>query len=624
MFRRGLLTLAAALAIAAAPAEARRFTQIGAGTDLEARVIPALLFDASGFLWVGSREGLYRYDGYEARDFPTGVDGPSDNDVRCLFEGSDGTLWIGTNSGGLNRYDPASQAFATFRSDPADPTAIPDDSIYRVTEDSDGVLWVGTQRGLARMDPETGTFRTYRHDPADPASLSHNWAFALHVSADGALWAGTVGGGLNRFDAETGRFDRFDLAELTGGPASRNDVFVIEETKDGELWLGTRAGLVALDPATGTARPVPLEAEGNDSAVITAMTRDDDGRFWLATMLRGVLIVDPSSGTWTPAVELEPGAPGNVPAELLMSLALQHDHVYVGTWGSGLYRAPLADAPFSLLAQERAGAELLNEIVSAVLATAEAGRPWLGRFCGGPQRVDGDTGAVLSQPSVDGALRRLGVLDLARDESGKLYAAGTLGLFEFDAEGGERQLELRGREPEDSPGAGYVHAVLPGADGGLWVGVMGGGVFRRDGATGPFLRHGHDPARPSSLGGDFVTALAQAPRGRLWVGTRSNGLNLCRTDQWACQRFPGRGGERDLAHHHVTDIYRDRRDRYWVATDGGGIHRVLFGDDGEVTGFEHWGTADGLVDDGVMAIQEDLDESLWLSTRVGLSRINPT
>ncbi len=90
---------------------ARRFTELGVGRGLDARVVVTLLVDRNGLLWVGSREGLFRYDGYQASAFLPDPERPgqvSDIDIRALYEAADGGLWIATNTGGLNRRDPKS------------------------------------------------------------------------------------------------------------------------------------------------------------------------------------------------------------------------------------------------------------------------------------------------------------------------------------------------------------------------------------------------------------------------------------------------------------------------------------------------------------------------------------
>ena len=114
--------------------------------------------------------------------------------------------------------------------------------------------------------------------------------------------------------------------------------------------------------------------------------------------------------------------------------------------------------------------------------------------------------------------------------------------------------------------------------------------------------------------------------GILWVGTRSNGLNRCRIEDWSCQRLAG-GDEfaagRGLSHFYVTSLFRDREEQLWVGTGNGGLNQVLLGPGGAVTGFRYWTSEIGLLDDSIMSIEQDLDGSLWLSTRRGLSRLLP-
>ena len=158
----------------------------------------------------------------------------------------------------------------------------------------------------------------------------------------------------------------------------------------------------------------------------------------------------------------------------------------------------------------------------------------------------------------------------------------------------------------------------------MWVGIMGSGLHFRDAISGAFTVYRHDQPGPGSVSDDFITALLDEAPGYLWVGTRSNGLNLCNKKPWSCTHFTkAEFGDSALGHHHVTALYRDRRGRVWVGTDGGGLNQVMRDETGKITGFKRWGTEQGLLSDGIMAIEEDLDESLWLSTRQGLSRVNP-
>jgi ligand-binding sensor domain-containing protein/DNA-binding CsgD family transcriptional regulator len=625
--RRRLLRLLIVLLLLVfhATVTARTFTPVGAGKGLEAWIVTSMMFDQQGFLWVGSHEGLFRYDGHQAIAFQPELGNPdaiSAIDVRSLYEAADGSIWVGTHTGGLNRYDPASGTFAHFRHDAADPDSLPDDGIYSLSAGPGGDLWAGTLKGLSRFDRQTERFERFTHDPANPASLSHDQVVTLHLSAAGNLWVGTVGGGVNRWNPQRRDFSRFDLARLTAGTAKRNRVFALHEDDDGILWAGTEEGLVRLDPGTGQADSVGLVGQDGDLPFVTSMQIDPSKRLWLTTRGDGLFVVDCSSGQWS-IIQADAGlTTGAMPASGLNSLALGAEHVFIGTSGGGVYRTPLHETRFELMSTLNTPG-MTNNVISTVLATAEEGQLWLGSFGGGPQRADVGKRAVGIKPLRLHEMRNSDMLSVAGPVDGLMYAGTTKGLYEFTDDGA--QLALFAHEPgrPDGIAAGSVTALLPAAAGALWLGTSGGGLQYFEVAEQRFTSYRHQADRADSISGDFITALLDEPPGYLWVGTRSNGLNRCRIENWSCERFSGQpGGPGHLSHPRVNSFYRDRRGRVWVAT-GGGLNQVLQDEGGRVSGFRQWRAKDGLLHDAVLAIQEDLDESLWLSSSKGLSRLNP-
>ena len=622
-----LLTLSASLFASDADA-ARRFAEVGTGRGLDASVIPAMLVDRDGFLWVGSREGLFRYDGYQTVAFLPDPGEPghvSDVDVRSLFQADDGALWVATNTGGLNRRDPRTGTFTQFHHASGDPRSLSDESVYGVGQDAEGRLWVGTQKGLNRLDVDGRGFTRYFHQPEVPGTLAHDWVYTLHLGPSQQLWIGTVGGGINRWNGTTGSFEHFGLARLTGGSPAHDDVFALHEATDGHVWAGTRQGLVELDPVRHEAALFDMADANGVQPLVTALHADQAGRLWVATATHGVLVVDLAARRWAHAHPGTIGAPGNLPAQPQLSLASTGNTLFVGTWGSGVYRAPLAEPVFHLLAATADGRGLRNKNITAVLGSKVPGQPWVGSFGGGPQRVDVTTGAVFPTAGATAdPLRQTGVISLAVTNDGSHFAGATDGLLRFATDGRSLGTDRHSGNRPDGIGEGYVGALLPAGSAGLWVGVGGSGLFFRDSNSAAFHAYRHDAARRDSLSGDYITALAAGRDGRLWVGTRSNGLNLCRNKPWSCERFDGKGASLlDLGHHHVTALHRDPGGTLWVATDGGGALRVLERPDGHVTGFERWGTSRGLLNDGIMAIESDDDGSLWLSSRHGLSRLDP-
>jgi signal transduction histidine kinase/ligand-binding sensor domain-containing protein len=623
-----VIAAAALLVFAPDAAAERQFRKLGVGRGLDANVATSMLVDRNGLLWIASREGLFLYDGYLATPFRATPDQPggiSDIDIRSLFESSDGALWVSTNTGGLNRRDPVSGAFTQFHHDSANPRSLSAESVYGVAQDAAGNLWVATQNGLNRLDANGREFTRYFHDRNQPASLANNWIYPLHLGASGRLWIGTVGGGVDRWDEATGSFEHFSLSKLLDGPVEYDFTYALHEAADGRLWVGTRMGLVVLDPAARTATRVDLATVPKDDyPLVTALHADRKGQLWIATIEHGVLILDPGTGRSMRPHAGTLGEAGSLPDSEYLSIASTDNTVFIGSWGSGVYSAPIEEPQFWLLTPTVSGTGLQTGNVTAVLGDASAGKPWVGTFGGGTMRVDVLTGST-TPPGRDAqdALSGAGILSIASAEDGSFFAGSTDGLYRFAADGGSLGHDSYDADRRDGLGQGYVGALLPDAEG-LWVGTGGSGLFRRSVDGARFHAFRHDPAVRTSLSGDFITALAAGRAGRLWVGTRSDGLNLCVIEPWSCERFDGRTpGERNLANYHVTALHRDRDGALWVATDGGGVHRVNEDAQGRVTSIDRWDVARGLLDNGIMAVESDDDGSLWLSTRHGVSRLDP-
>jgi ligand-binding sensor domain-containing protein/DNA-binding CsgD family transcriptional regulator len=619
-----MMAVCAGLA-AATSLRAHSFTPVGVTNGLEARVVSSLEVDKDGFLWIGSREGLFRFDGYETLGFHPDPDNPSsisEDNVSVVFEDSHGVIWVGTDTGGLNRYNGTNGDFEHFRHDSADPATLIENGILDLSDGPDGGLWVATRSGLSRLDPGSGRFEHFRHHPAEAGSVSANWIQSLHHGVSGSLWVGTIGGGVNRWDPVTRSFLRFDLAALTGGEAESNDVFAMYEDPDGLLWIGTRVGLLVLDPAAATARDLQLDWNSQFLPLITSMIGDEGGRLWLGTLAHGVLIVDRRTGDWDASSGGPRGSADHLRDQPQTSLARSQDMVFVGTWGGGVYRTMGHSTGFDLLGEQ--GIEGLSEKnVTAVIAGGEPGRPWIGTQGAGPQRITIATRRMDGLGGLPDDIRQANVLTLARAPEGDYLAGTGIGLFRLSPSG--ELVDLIAHDPKnpDGIGEGAIRALLTDTGRGLWIGTEGSGLYLLESGSGGGLVRHHRGEAPDSISGDSVTALLTGRKGHIWVGTRADGLNHCTIEPWSCEQYSGRtestGG---LSHHYVTALFRGRDGHVWVAT-GKGLNRVLRDDAGQVSGFQHWDSGDGLLEDAIMAIQQDLDGSLWLSTRRGLTRFHP-
>ena len=223
--------------------------------DIVRLVIPG----RDGELWLGTNGGgICRFNPATGRFIrymhdPHNPHSLVHNEIRALFLDSDGTLWIGTQGGGLDRLDTGSLTgaavhFRPLRNDPAETNSITSDFIRFVHKDSEGFYWIGTQGGgLDRYDAAAGRFTHYRSTPGETGGLSSNYTFCIHEDRQGTLWIGTWGSGLIRFDRQAGAFTSYRAKDGLPGDA----IYGILEDREGRLWFSTNNGLGRFDPATG-------------------------------------------------------------------------------------------------------------------------------------------------------------------------------------------------------------------------------------------------------------------------------------------------------------------------------------------------------------------------------------
>jgi signal transduction histidine kinase/ligand-binding sensor domain-containing protein len=617
-----------ALLMAQGAGAERHFTELGAGRGLDARIITSLLVDRQGLLWVGSREGLYRYDGYQAEAFLPDPERPGrvgDLDIRSLYEARDGALWIGTNTNGVNRRDPRTGEFQQCRHDPADPRSLSHASVFAVAEDAEGNVWVATRRGLNRLDPDGRGFTRFLHEAGNPRSLSSNWTSALHLGSSGRFWIGTHGGGVSRWIADEGRFETFSLASLASRSAGLDRVFALHEAPDRRLWVATIEGLVVLDPDRRTAAVVQLADDAGVRVIVSAMHADRRDRLWVATFEHGLFVVDLTRGVATRVSQSVVGSAADKPQAAAISVTSTDRLLLVGTWGRGVYRAPLEETGFRFMSQGDGSGGLRYPNVTAVLPQPAAGRPWIGTFGSGPYRVDVEADEVIQAGvTKDDSNLGVNVTSLAMTSDGSMFAGASTGVYRFGADGRVFGLEAHAPDRQDWIGHGPVTALVPAGAADLWVGVLDGGLFLREAKSGRYRAHRHDPAVPDSLSSNYVMNVVGDEQGSLWVGTRDAGLNRCRIEPWSCERFDGQStGPDSLRGRNVTALRRDRDGGLWVTTNPGGLHRVHRDPGGRVVRFERWGSEHGLLSDSAMSVEADDDGTVWVSSPQGLSHLDP-
>lgn len=596
------------------------FRKLGIAAGLDVEVVSSVLVDRRGLLWIGSREGLFTYDGIRLKHFTPQIrdhNSLSDLDIRKLYQSPDGAIWIATNTGGLNRFDPNSQVFQRYQHDSDTPHSLSDDSVYDMLMGEDNTLWVATQQGLNQLNVRTAQFRRFVHSSTRADSLAHNYIYSMTRDRQGRLWLGTLGGGLSMKPENNDSFVNPDLAGQSGEDGYRY-IYAVLTAEDGGLWLGTRSGLIHYQPSSRVITPINLTHTASDKQpLVTSLLKDQQGNLLVGTMTRGVLRYRPKENQWQVLNDAPLGNGDHSPQVPILSMAQSQELLFVGTWGGGLYLTRLLSHPFRLYGSPGAAPVFRNINVTAL--KSYGAKLLVGTFGGGVQMLEPNTGE-LSDPLPE-QTHNTGVMAIAETPSGQLYLADNAGLTAIDMGSSRYRRWIYDEDVKNGLGQGYVTSLVV-DEKGIWVGTGGSGLYWKEDESDDFTAFLHRAEDPSTLSGDYVTDL-EILDDALWVATRSNGLNRCLLPAMRCQRFNTEtAGRLRLDTDQITSLFTDDTGQLWFTTSQSGVYRLNRDIQGNPLGYLHIGKEQGLLWDSLTAMAQDTDGSYWLASREGLSRIS--
>lgn len=599
-----------------------RFVQLSAGGEPFKKWVFSIAQDDYGFVWLGTDDGLYRYDGYTLKAYrhdPKNPQSLSDNTVIVIYKGRTGVLWIGTAYGGLNKLDLAQNTFTHYQHDTNDSRSLIDQNVIRIFQDRAGSLWIGTNGGLDRLDGASGHFFHYRY--ASDGHARSNTVLALCEDRQGSLFVGSDHG-LYKLDRLSGRLLHFPNGSLFSGSPGNEFVDGLIEDHSGVLWATSVMGseVSAVNPRTGALRRYSFRADepGNlRLAGVNSIREDHNGTLWLGTFRDGLLKFDRRRNSF---IRYSPDSDASYPDHVGALFEDSEGNIWVGGH-AGVSHFQTAPLPFVNYQHELHNPNsLLNSEVLSVHAD-EHGFLWIGTAAG-LHRLDRKTGQIVlyqHDPKNRSSLSYNEVSTISEDGSGGLWI-GTHGggLNRFDRTT-QRFFAYR-HNPKDPQtiSSDLIQCLAVDRKGVLWIGTHGGGLNRFDPATGHFKIYRNDAGNPHSLSEDNVREIFADREGMLWIGT-NHGLN----------RFDGRSeqftvylhNEKDpasLSHNSIGSIYEDRQGTLWTGTRSG-LDRF----DRSHGSFETFSTKDGLADDAIEAIQEDKRGGLWVATHQGVSEFRP-
>ncbi|MCP5105525.1 MAG: response regulator [bacterium] len=605
-----------------------RFEHLSLEHGLSQNTVYSILQDNQDFMWFGTQDGLNKYDGYTFKVYrrdPQNKASLGANNIYSLVEGSGGNLWIGTDVGGLNKFDRKKETFTRFLHQADNPNSISHNTVHKVLEDSGGNLWIGTYRGLNKFDKKEETFTRFFHQADNPNSISHNNVWSIFEDSNGNLWIGTYGG-LNRYDKKEETFTRFLHQEDNPNSISHNSIWSIFEDSYGMLWIATLGGgLNQFNPKEETFTRFQHQPDNPNSIGhnrVLSVFEDTGGNLWIGTSGGGLNKFNRKEKAFT-RFKHQADNPKSISHNSVWSIFEDSGgNLWLGTLGGGINKLERREEIFIHFRHQTTNPHSLSHNSIWAIIEASDGSVWIGTDNGLNKftRKEETFTHFLHQADNPNSISHNRVWALLEDSRGNLWV-GTLGggLNRLDP---KRETFTRFQHQPDHPNSisnDRVFSIFEDSDGNLWIGTDNG-LNKFTVKTGTFRHFFHQADNPHSISRNKVWSIFEDSKGNLWIGTEGGGLNKFDSKEETFTRFQYQADNpHSLSYNAICSISEDPGGNLWIGTFGGGLNKF----DSKKETFTHFREKDGLSNDTVYGVLADDNGNLWLSTNNGISKFNP-
>ncbi|VUD56386.1 Chemotaxis protein CheA [Thalassocella blandensis] len=496
----------------------------------------------TGELLIGSMDGMLVLDPKTQQytsmkwnpDNWTDPNHPGTPSMPCAFVDKSGGLWFCSEKG-IDKFDLESQQFTHVNIDPNtnERVAI---WIKDMAQAEDGKFWLASEYGVVRFDPETGDSKRYVHNPDDPNSLGQNNIWDVMVDTRGRIWIASDQGGLNLYNPEKDNFIRYKSNEGKSSSIASNVVRTVVEDSSGDIWLGFYPeGVDFFDQSTtGIVAYTnnPNDSKSISSSSVLSMVEDKQGNFWIGTDGGGLNYFDRKEETFSSFTH-DPDNTNSIAANAVLSVFLDSENIL-----------------------------------------------WMGHWDGGVTRYDPSTQQFSRLP---------------------MYSPN--GVFASTSEA------LNSR---------HVWTIYEDKNHDFWFGTHTGGLAKYDREKQTYDLYWSDPNDPTTVNSEWIWCILEDSKNNFWIGT-NNGLSLMDRDTGTFKRYLADSKNlQSLSDFQVLSLHEDKKGRLWVGTNVG---LNLY--DEKQQNFTHITTEDGLNNDSIRQILEDENGTLWLGTANGVSSFNP-
>lgn len=538
-------------------------------SGLPTNSIVTLLQTSDGYLWIGTEEGLIRFDGdiftiFDENNTPEFTN----NYINCLFEDSNKNLWIGIRHGGLVKYK--NRKFKCYTKD----DGFLKDGVNGIAEGPGGIIWIGTQ-GLYKFQDNKFTIFT-KKDGLPDESIG-----PLYKDSKGNLWIGTVNG-LCRF--ANNNFTNYDIKKDT----EENRILSIFEDKNGTIWIGAQKGLFQIQGKAIIPTTFNTSFPGTR---VDSISRDNDNNIWIGTEVKGIFRYKLANETFE-NLSKENGLTDDT---IRVITGDKEGSVWIGTVYGGLNR--LRDSKFKVFGAREG---LADDIAFTVIEDSNH-YVWIGTNKGLTRvesnlkkPVNFDTGNGLSNDVID---------TIYEDHKGSIWVGTDNGLNKL--QNSPAKIEKKSQYPFE----GYVLTVMEDTLGNLWIGTNRG-LFKKEKNSASWQKINLDIGDKNGEYFKHVNIIYEDSKKNLWFSASSRGLV-----KLSGNTFTVYNKKDGLSCVSLQQIYEDNDNVFWFGTLKG---LFRFKD----AKFTHFTIKDGLFNNNIYKILEDNKGNLWISCNRGIFSVS--
>lgn len=567
----------------------------------------------------------------ETQDFFhfTQENGLSNDFIISFLEDHEGFIWIGTENG-LNRYD--GHRFLVFKDDPQDPGSIQGNFVWSIFEDNNHNLWLGTDRGLGILDRTTGTFRKIAL-PDEEEGKSY-LVFALCMDQYGNMWAGTVASGLFRLSPK-GNDKDWDIQHFTHNPDdpehSVSKGRIVNLIEDGEyLWVGTSSKLDRLhikSQAWEKVIPGVCMADEFNSEDLKNLTLERPGVVLFATFYSGVFRIQSQEGE--SAFECENIVP---PFDAkIKGLALNGTEGLWLTSENGLFFYHFEQKRVTHWEHDPGRSKSLSFNRVRAILKDDLGNLWLG--------TDGYGGSLLKKghpafdyytphPENPFSITNSQVRSMLVDRKGFLWVGmlnGGLDKLKRNEAGRWEKIQSWRHDPNDPSSllGDDVIKIIEDRKGNIWIGTNGDGLNCLNPSTNELRAYVHEAGNSETLLHNRIWALCEDQEGYIWAGTFANGLNRLDPQTGKVRRYTaGQSLSDSLSTNLIRNLYVDQKGSLWIGTENG-LNKYDQQTDRFATFLHQPDDTTSLSSSWIWSIFQDSRGFFWIGTNLGLNRMDP-